>query len=535
MRLSTLSSPASKSAVAGSPSRMLTPSLNRKTWEKVFYCLLLKYRTRHLENFEEEEAKPSRKASGSRSRKEATPPAGMSRSKRSKQSLSDLAGETVEVKPTRPKLASPPRHTPTIHRPAPPTPNAAPSSIRGPAGPGSPRSRGPLPQTPVHETSAGMYSPSVNGGNTPAGNDVPAIHLQEPTPQSADRIRDSHLLSPNTLPPPSPTPSAASNVPPMSPKLPIEIPQVDSPAMQRFFHDVVDQLQAMALRPLSPTQEQSPTFPPPSPGLPSPATPGGERMSFTPIIRARDQFKPSGHAGDASQFADADEEYGTEDATSSNGPIPLHQQLQNMYANKQGNNPTQSPIQPLSIRKSPSPNNSPLQPRRSVRQSPNPNAAPVRPGIMRPTSAFTTPVSPRVVPNRRGASSMIHTSPPPNIPGAYYDSPPDKENRGYLKSAFANSPPSGEKKRVTLGLGIAGAPQQVHGSAFETGVSTNGTSKLVKRRSKQASATPSPMFSSPTPALEAASAPKGSWFTNLFSWKTPVVSTYLSDDLVGER
>lgn len=470
----------------------------RKTWEKVFYCLLLKYRTRHLENFEEEEVKPARKPS----RKEAPPPAGMSRSKRSKQSLSDLANEAEDVKPTRPRLASPPRHTPSIQRPAPPTPGAAPpaSSVRGPAGPSSPRTRGPLPSTPA-----------------PA--DVPAIHLQEPTPQSADRSRDSHLLSPNAVPPPSPTPTANSVVPPMSPKLPIEIPQVDSPAMQRFFHDVVDQLQAMALRPLSPTQEQSPTFGPPTPALPSPATPGGERMSFTPIIRARDQFKPSGHSADASQFADAEEEYGTSEPTADQ-PLALHQQLQNAYSAKHGTNTAQTFVQPLSIRKSPSPNSSPLQPRRSVRQSPNPNAAPVRPGIMRPTSAFTTPVSQRVVPNRRGASSMIHTSPPPNIPGAYYDSPPDKENQGQLKSALASGSTNGEKKRVTLGLGIAGAPEQAHSAAFEA---PGGASKLVKRRSKHAS-TPSPLFSSPTPTLEAASAPKGSWFTNLFSWKTPVVS-----------
>lgn len=488
----------------------------------MFYCLLLKYRTRHLENFEEEEVKSTRQPSSSRSRKEAPPAAGMSRSKRSKQSLSDLANEAVESKPTRPKLASPPRHTPTIQRPAPPTPNAAPSNLRGPAGPGSPRSRGPLPQTPNHEVTTGMYSPSIHGATTPAANEVPAIHLQEPTPQSADRTRDSHLLSPNAPPPPSPSPATNSSVPPMSPKLPIEIPQVDSPAMQRFFHDVVDQLQAMALRPLSPTQEQSPTFGPPSPALPSPATPGAERMSFTPIIRARDQFKSAGHAADASQFADADEEYANDDVAPSNAPIPLHQQLQNMYANKTGANLGQSPIQPLSIRKSPSPGSSPLQPRRSVRQSPNPNTAPIRPGIMRPTSAFTTPVSQRVVPNRRGASSMIHTSPPPNIPGAYYDSPPDKENQGHLKSAFANGSSNGEKKRVTLGLGIAGAPQQVHASAFDTGAPPGGTSKLVKRRSKHTS-TPSPLFSSPTPALEAASASKGSWFTNLFSWKTPVV------------
>lgn len=508
---------------------MRRPS-HRKTWEKVFYCLLLKYRTRHLENFEEEEAKSVRKPSSSRARKEQPPP-GPTRSKRSQQSLSDIASGAVEIPPTRPKLASPPRHTASTYRPGAAPPAA---SVRGPDGMGSPR-RGPLPQTPGP---TGMYSPSSKGP-TPKAAEVPAIQLQEATPQSADRPRDSTLLSPTMVPPPSPTPSAMSSIPPLSPKLPIEIPQVDSPAMQRFFHDVVDQLQAMALRPLSPTLEQSPIFAPATPALPSPAIAGADRMSFTPVIRARDQFRTQRPATDVSQFADADEDASqgpTADKTSSHQahstdvPLSLQQQLQGMYADKQGRGNGEPMVRPLSIRKPPSPNASPLQPRRSVRQSPNPAMPPPRPPILRPTSAFATPVAPRIVPNRRGASSMIHTSPPVNMPGAYWESPPDKENHAPLKSALASGSTNADKKRVTLGLGIAGAPQQMQFSAFEPSVpAQGGASKLVKRKSKHMS-TPSPMFSSPTPAVEAASAPKGSWFTNLFSWKTSVNYVLLSTE-----
>lgn len=42
-------------------------AVTRKTWEKVFYCLLCKYRTRNLENFnmeDEEIRKPTRKTTG---------------------------------------------------------------------------------------------------------------------------------------------------------------------------------------------------------------------------------------------------------------------------------------------------------------------------------------------------------------------------------------------------------------------------------------------------------------------------------------
>jgi hypothetical protein len=109
-------------------------------------------------------------------------------------------------------------------------------------------------------------------------------------------------------------------------------------------------------------------------------------------------------------------------------------------------------------------------------------------------------------------------SPPPRIPGAYIE---DKENAAPIEYGVSDN--IYDKKKVTLGLAIAGvSPQPASTSAFEPGVTT---SKL-KRKSKNASSTPSPLFSSPNPALEAASAPKGSWFTNLFSWKTPVVSHF---------
>ena len=134
---------------------------------------------------------------------------------------------------------------------------------------------------------------------------------------------------------------------------------------------------------------------------------------------------------------------------------------------------------------------------------------------------------------------MVHTSPPPLMPGGYIDSPPqDKENFNpqTRKSAMSNGSGSGEKKRVTLGLAIAGvSPQQAHVSSFEPGVRA---SKLTRKGSKHQS-TPTQMFSPfspPKTTLEQASAPKGSWFSNLFSWKTPVNYVLLStEDVASTR
>lgn len=326
--------------------------------------------------------------------------------------------------------------------------------------------------------------------------------------------------------------------------------------MQRFFHDVVDQLQAMALRSPSPTQESSPTFPVP----PSPGTPGNEaRMSFTPVIRARDQFKPAASA-DHSQFADAEEEGGfaepapvTQQQAPQSGSqqagsayVPLQQQLARMIApQSNGQRPVSTPaaIQPLAIRKPASVAGnaaSPLQPRTTPAKQAT-GTAPARPPILRPTSTIANPVAPRVLVPRRGVSSMVQPSSPARMPGAFVvdeNAPPhtaaaaDKEN--YRKSAFAGSSPnpsSSDKKRVTLGLAIAGvpSPQQVAMPAFEPAYGAGAGNKL-KRKSKATltTTTNSPLFSSPNPTTEPAAAPKGSWFSNLFSWKTPSVRSHRS-------
>ncbi|CAD6577697.1 MAG: hypothetical protein CYPHOPRED_000301 [Cyphobasidiales sp. Tagirdzhanova-0007] len=115
------------------------------------------------------------------------------------------------------------------------------------------------------------------------------------------------------------------------------------------------------------------------------------------------------------------------------------------------------------------------------------------------------------------------------VPGPYSENPASSEskenNNGKTRqSALLKGQGTGEKKRVTLGLAIAGMPpQQSAVSAFEPSSTSYGTSRL-KRKSKTAS-TPSPISSSPNPSanpsLEAAMAPRGSLFANLFSWKTP--------------
>lgn len=478
---------------------------HEKTWEKVFYFLLMKYRTRHQEE-------GSRKTSSDRSARKKvqaqiqSATQGVTRSQRSTQSLSDIASGAVEVVPARTSSRTSRPVSAVIQAPT----QRAEATV-----PTSPRSRPPLPQTPAlkeEPVAPTLFAPTPDRQNNAGRTVLPTIQLQEPTPQSTERIQDLQAALPTSAPP-SPTPS--NNVPQFSPIIPnIAIPQVDSPAMQQFFHDVVDQLQAMALRSASPSPDVSPVIG----SFPTTGTPTSEhRISFTPVIRAREQFKNN----DASQFADADDD-GTQAVD-----VPIAQQLQQMVTVPKSpqSPPLASATQPLAIRK-PVPTMdapaSPLQARRSVRQAPSPQ----RPPMTRPTSAFVAASGQRVVVPRRGVSTIGPSGGSPIMPGSYFITGDDKENYASpppRKSAMAGTSDTNEKKRVTLGLAIAGVAPQEPSPTFEHAYfSPPPTNSKLKRKSTQKS--PVSPFLSPNPSLEAASTPKGSWFSNLFNWKSTVVS-----------
>ncbi|GAA5834744.1 hypothetical protein JCM11251_003651 [Rhodosporidiobolus azoricus] len=259
-----------------------------KTWEKVFYCLLYKYRTRTLENFnmEDEEIRTKPRRTAEKRQHVVTTGAVASRSRRSRTSLSNIANVAASNKRVKP--SSPP----PVTRPAPPIPanvRAPPATTTPTGSPVAPRGPRPLPTVP----GSGSTTPNARA----AGARVPAIQLQEATP-------DSHGLAPPAFVapsstetdqggwismPPSPSPaavaafetltaaassgaggdrsnrssSASSTSNGGAPVLPIHIPQTGDAAMQQFFHDIVGQLHTISLRNSLP--------PSPNPSQPSPA------------------------------------------------------------------------------------------------------------------------------------------------------------------------------------------------------------------------------------------------------------------------
>ncbi|BGP15692.1 serine/threonine-protein kinase gin4 [Rhodosporidiobolus nylandii] len=276
-----------------------------KTWEKVFYCLLYKYRTRSLENYnmDEEEVRSKPRRTAEKRQHVVTTGAVASRSRRSRTSLSNIAGVINGAPPPaastsaaasaagankrvkqEPSSSSPP----PITRPAPPIPGQG-SRVRAavaahaqhqsgsttPSGSPAPRGPRPLPTVPN------------SGGSTPSGSRVPAIQLQEATPDAALSLAPPAAVEGDgwVSMPPSPSPAAAAvfeaalerassptpSAGSAAPTLPIHIPQTGDAAMQQFFHDIVGQLQTISLRNSLP--------PSPNPSNVSGASPAGTYVS----------------------------------------------------------------------------------------------------------------------------------------------------------------------------------------------------------------------------------------------------------------
>lgn len=101
---------------------------------------------------------------------------------------------------------------------------------------------------------------------------MPAIHLQEATPDSLMAPAPASPVWESA--PPSPSPSS------IAPVLPIHIPQTGDAAMQQFFHDIVGQLSVLhtSSAPPSPTPSGRSSFLPYPTPAPSPLLPAGEQF-----------------------------------------------------------------------------------------------------------------------------------------------------------------------------------------------------------------------------------------------------------------
>ncbi|KAK4049021.1 serine/threonine-protein kinase gin4 [Microbotryomycetes sp. JL201] len=234
-----------------------------KTWEKVFYCLLNKYRTRSLEHFnmDEEEVRASNRRAEKRQREAKTAaPAVTPRVDRPK----PVTADSVQSQASTKSKDTPP----AVERKSVPANAAATPAVTTPAS-GSPRGPRPLPQAPVSDRRPPARPTATPNSSTASR--VPQIQLQEATPDAA-----ALAVPPPVLPianewssaPPSPSPAAIAAFDNVSPRisyaaassptpsydpsappvLPIQIPQTGDAAMQQFFHDIVGQLQTISLR-----------------------------------------------------------------------------------------------------------------------------------------------------------------------------------------------------------------------------------------------------------------------------------------------
>lgn len=353
--------------------------------------------------------------------------------------------------------------TPQPTRPAPSLPQVTAKS--------APTSPKPLPQPQAPP--APQATSTAEQAHTPLRETVPLIHLERPTPQSLD-VQERRQVQGMSAPA-SPTPQHLPEIRPGSPNSQIHIPQTGDAAMQRFFHDIVDQLSTMSSgRPTSVMSSSTGTSGPRSPNTP---------LSPSPELNSSPFF------ADPSRFEDAEED--------SQSPV--------LSPPRSHASPQVSPRLPTAPGRVPSPAFHPGS-RRSARSP----VEPLRPAPRPPHGASSAPV----VPTRsaRPASQMAN-----------------KENVSMARPPLRPSPatqPTG--LGIGTGLGIQSPGADMFGGLNS---SMKSDSKPSKSKSKgwmycpfdvRTTAYPPCLGTSPgssprTP--EPLQVARSSWFANLFNWK----------------
>ncbi|GAA6022405.1 hypothetical protein JCM11491_001580 [Sporobolomyces phaffii] len=509
-----------------------------KTWEKVFYCLLYRYRTRNLENFnmddEEIRLTKQRKASPRESpfrtpvdkrQHVVTQGALAGRNRRSRTSISNIAA----VAQKRPRSTASP---PAVVRPAPAPPSTSTTAALSSTTVRPPVSGSATPQgSPSGRTPRPLPNVPASGASTPVPPRVPAIHLQESTPDQGGPSLAPPSLSPTIdspnagweSVPPSPSPASASTFETTSdtgaPVLPIHIPQTGDAAMQQFFHDIVGQLTTISLR-------NSLTAPGSSTAASSPAT--TFRSSFIESEVSTAATTPATD-GDMTQFEDAEDDESDAGTTGfSPGAYSGEYDLfrAGTPASSAGSYRAGSPV--LSTGGGSSMH------RRSADVTygtPTPSGPPlVRPRINMRASSREATASP-ARPTTRQANSWAGAA-------------SDKENARLPTGAGGNAglglqyprsgapplaPRPGQQARQTLGLAINNAGQANGWNDYEfvERPSMDEQMQMQMEKSKIKKKKPTVSFAPISPALSSSrsgandpSSPKQSWFAGLFNWKS---------------
>jgi serine/threonine-protein kinase HSL1 (negative regulator of Swe1 kinase) len=199
-------------------------TLRRKTWEKAIYHLLIKYRTRHLENYnlDEDEIAAAAQKKAEKKRREAKAQSGT----QGRMALQ----ENAHARSSQNSSSPPPS------RPQAPTPTKA---------QGTKSDMGPT----VSERMAKLNLPTRQAphGPRPPLSPRPSQRSQPSTPLTENPPLLAPIIS---VQQPSPNPLRTENTagPTERPLSPINAPQIDNPAVQRFFDEVAQQLNTMSVR-----------------------------------------------------------------------------------------------------------------------------------------------------------------------------------------------------------------------------------------------------------------------------------------------
>lgn len=547
-----------------------------KTWEKAIYHLLIKYRDRHLENYnmegdseeesEEDRARPHMRPVGHVSHRRAATIAGRTPTKRETilppmPAVTTATTATAAVAQTIRRKPIPLSENDTIQhhhtpppRPQAPTPKKAAgepeveSGLRTPSKLG-PRTAGPSgPRSPVTRQSATASTGAPTLGPIAP---TPAITLQEATPIKdlqtngiPQKAAVQNPLSPNAVAPRSP-PATDSTVIPLSP------PVVDNRDLQTFLVEIANQLNSMNIRSSTASSNSNGSLPP-------------EYATYlnytngTPLTSPGVAKAELRHSSDDDQFADASDD---ETEAMSLYSVSVHEQRN--YAPS----PVPSPISPLpnvghpfGTHRAPSRSGPPpvsgrwsqasgsYRARSVSSRCESPVTPVMSPGIFSPNPGFSAFDAPPRDPNNRGSTysnppnTLLAERPAPPPPGKLH--PPGQHHshqrqRSYQFQGSQLSPVqqgtrSGprEREHVESGLGARdnsyvfvdaeNAPEDPSTETWGKNSAlahraADGFGMLKKRRKTTSGAIENiAPISSHTPTEPQV---KRSWFNNLFSFK----------------
>ncbi|EIW67971.1 hypothetical protein TREMEDRAFT_11764, partial [Tremella mesenterica DSM 1558] len=490
-----------------------------KTWEKAIYHLLIKYRNKHLENYnmddeEDVEARAKRQtrrqAGPSPAKRKGGPPPTAQKPRLAPLGENDTIQERVAT--ARPQAPTPKKASGvTTDSPAVPKKGTmGPPPLRSPAGPRPPMSRG------------NTY--------TPGPPLAPAIMLQEATP-----VKE---MVPPPLPSPSPRPRSEILPSPLIPDAaqlsPLNVPRVGDQQLQHFFNEVANQLNTMNIRSSVGSGSSS-----------SSAILGADYQTY--LAYANGAIIPptspvlSSSTMDPNQFADADDDETVAPSVHSVVSPSLHTSpaatLVGLgiggppsHNTRPGLHPMQDPNNRWSYTSS---NSSRGTPATSYIEPSYTGTATYTPAPMIWTeSPFTSPPQrPAPLPNHV-VTRLAPTRPPPPAPRPLTMMSRDES---YVVLDSAESTPSDPS--------VASWGTKSSGFSAHRGQDGFG---MLKRKKKPSpielgvgfTATP---VSSPMPSLGVPSptglgpSPKRSWFNNLFSFKPPSCTLLSHDNIGGSR